>query len=312
MPATSKHNYRIQIKVYGSAQFWDVEINGYKFDSQNTEYGSVLITKTVKASNYKEAIEKFYKKLLPMLDALCLHRLSAISTYGSSIIIAKPSQKIIFSNILFRRNATGLSLFDADKFDGHFEEIKRLTNAREGALFFFRHAVLSENIVSQTLHLLQACECIADKKRRSPKCPSCGFGLEPYSTINHDKLNDLLGESLYRHYFQPLPSQKNSIRNQLAHGECVEQTILTKRIGELIEALKKYFIDKYNLEKIPDVAGFRGLYSHDQGQLVLKYKKQIPSITDLQKLYGDNAISPEDFGASYMESEEIENTMSSF
>lgn len=294
--------YTVHNTIESAANLWDVELDGYLFNQKDAVGSDLVVSKKIEADHHRTALQLFNQGLFPLLDGLALHRLSATSAYGTSLLIEKEGVNHALLRTLKRIPGTGLTLTGSDHFSDACQEIVKLAKAHDPTLFYFRHALLSNNVISSTMHLLQAAESLAGKvvisatcrnpqcKASPVKCEQCQQEVQRPASTDQKQLKALLGKKMYV-YFYNTPVGGNSVRNMIFHGEAIDLYGVADWHEELEEAIKAALIKKHDLKAVPDVKGTRSLYSYQGGHLMIEFKEPLPPLPVLVNMMHNREIT---------------------
>lgn len=315
------NTYLIIEAIEAASQFEDVAILDFKFQSEYSYPNGVVVSREIKAACWQDAVDIFNAELPPVLDALALHRLSAISAYGANLIVSRPDLNVALVFLSDKQPGVGLALYGSPSFEDHVKEIEEIVTANDQSLYFFRHASLSLDAMNTTFNLLQCAENIAGDVRPPSKCPSCGAeplnckeckrSIERPLAVDKSRLKKLLGKDLYEYYYG-YDRDGNTRRNKLMHGKNIDSTELSKKVDLCVEKLKSHYFDHYRLKKTPNIRGFRGLVDSSHGyQYILQYRDTPPNPFELLRLTKENGISS-DTNPGLLPSEQSEAILEKF
>jgi hypothetical protein len=186
-----------------------------------------LVSETIRATSYREASNLFDRHLLPAVDAMTVVTGAALVPLGGSTLIEKSRSKYVYLHAVQRGPSPHLTLDPRV----HEDVISRSTvaarhlaahAAERHAAYFLRQAALAENLLTSAFHTLQAAEALSERAGRR---------------TDYVRLRGVMGDVLYRFFYETDPTLGDNRRNALAHGRLIPEEELTKVTIELQERL---------------------------------------------------------------------------
>jgi hypothetical protein len=232
----------------------------------------VLVSQSLVAANYQEAVYLFDEHLLQVVDAISMVGGAALRLLGGSTLVEKKRGKYLFLWAVKRRPSANLTVWpgfnthlldDAAMVAGKF----RRDSPCRSASHYLRQAALAENLMTSTFHLLQAVEVLSTPPGRT--------------RTNHALARNLMGDDLYEFFYEVDPVLGEVRRNALAHGRLIADVGLAPRHQELATLLLSMLREHFGVSTHSAFSPLRGFFTYEPIGLFLEPVGPVPSLPEL-------------------------------